>query len=206
MKNYVILVIAVLLLLLQFASCANIVDNNKLDSGETSEEIINESEPLDMNYIKNSETKEIINNFKYLWVLNDNDKMVNKCKPSDIITFYIRYQKNTESKEWIVDLKSGKVYYGISPYRPYSTDSYDYSRCLSDDEKKTIMTSFCKNVTDSWYSKYEGENTGTGSLQWTIYSEYKNGAILQGKGKGMSAAMPEGFMELVDLLNGFCSN
>ncbi len=202
--NKLLLIFFVLMLSSQVSSCSYVDDNREHDSDESREEIISESELLDMNYIKNSQTKIFISDFKYLWMQNDNEKMVRKCKSSDILTFYIRYQKNTESKEWIVDLKSGNVYYGISPYRPYSIESYDYDRCLSDMEIKSIITCFSENVSYNWYNKSEGENIGTGSSQWTIYSEYKNGAILQGNGKGMSAVPPKGFMELVDLLKEIC--
>ncbi len=201
-----LMVVAILLII---PSCSSIkAENNLIDTLSSTisscEENTKEGEQSDMKFIQNSETKELINDFTYLWAVDENKKMMKKCKSSDIISFYLKKHINTQSREWLVDLKSGKLYYGIAPRVPYFVSNYGYSRDLSKDEIKKINIILKDNVNLEWYDDYTGENKGTGSSNWFFYSEYKNGAVLRGKGIGMSSFKPHGLNELIDCLTEMC--
>lgn len=208
MRRDFYLIISILIMFSMVSGCTFLNKQEKIDTSSNSislyEEKTIESEQSNMNFIKNSETKELINDFSYLWALNDNEKMRKKCKSSDIISFYLKEHINTQSTEWLVDLKCGRLHFGIAPRVPYFTTNYEYSRDLSKDEIKKIYSILKDNVTFEWYDDYSGENKGTGSSNWFFFSEYKNGAVLRGKGIGMSAFKPDGLNELIDCLTEMC--
>ena len=159
-----------------------------------------ESGRLEMNNVKNSNTNKILTQFDYLWSEKSNNKSAKKCKASDAVTLYIKNHVNDRSQEWLIDIKSGTLYYDVAPYSCEDIEDYSVHKTLDKKDLSAILETLKIANTAEWKENYFSENEGTGSFSWDIIIEYKNGVIEKHFGRGLTSA-PKGFHNIVDLLD-----
>ena len=146
-------------------------------------------------FIRNSNTKQVITDFEYLFMLKSNNEKAKTCKYEDIVTIYLLDWNNDMPMTYLIDLKGKKMYYGVGPYNPSEINDYKSQINLSNEKTKKIINTI-KNVNiHNWEDHYKGENIGTGSFNWNMIIEYKNGIIEFHSGDGMGSA-PKGYYDI----------
>lgn len=159
-------------------------------------------------YVKNSDTDEILNDFQYLLDYPFTDlisdaETIKRQKYEDIVTMCLTFEDEYTVEMWLYDAKRGTVFHEVSPYRPNLPCDYGEVHALSDTEKEQITAAFEKANVHEWLERDPGEEGDHTSYYYGLDAEYKGGVFEYHSGCCSNPTFPESYYDIKNLFESF---